>query len=285
MTAVGALARPSSWERLLAQLDRARAARLPVLLSGERGTGKTMLARTRHERAQRAGTLTILDPAAGGQTHGEWTRQLAGAIGDPAATVVLRHLDALSPALAAPTVRLIEAAQAWLVATATVATQRAGPSALAEHFPVVLRVPPLRDRAADIPALVTALIAELRPEPPRARCTPQALAALAGGEWPGNVRQLRQVVATALVRSLSCDITVDDLPDASCWAGRDSRRSRLEEAERQALLTALRDVAWDREAAARDLGISRATIYRKLKRHGIRPPAAATRRPAGAEAR
>jgi len=51
-------------------------------------------------------------------------------------------------------------------------------------------------------------------------------------------------------------------------------RSRLyQRAEREVLVTALRDAAWDREAAARDLGISRATIYRKLRRFGIRPPA------------
>ena len=122
-----------------------------------------------------------------------------------------------------------------------------------------------------MPALITEIVAELRPEPPRPRCTPEALTALAGGEWPGNVRQLRQVVATALVRSMSCDITLDDLPDGH--RGRGRQLTRLEQAERQALVTALRDAAWDREAAARDLGISRATIYRKMSRLGIRPPA------------
>jgi sigma-54 dependent transcriptional regulator, acetoin dehydrogenase operon transcriptional activator AcoR len=290
-TAVGPAARPSWGERAVAQLDLARRARLPVLLEGEHGTGKTALARSVHDQAGGTGRLTVLDAADGDDGSAEWLRTLGAAMQDPAATVVVRHLDALSPALVAPTVRLADAAPAWLVATATgpavlapggrpPETPRACgrqtgrfPLVLAGRFPVVLDVPPLRDRAADIPALVTSLIAELRPEPPRPRCTPQALAVLAGGEWPGNVRQLRQVVATALVRSLSCDITVDDLPDAGCWTGRDRRGSRLEQAERQALVAALRDAAGDAEAAARDLGISRATIYRKLKRHGIRPDA------------
>ncbi len=266
--AVGALPPRSARERLLDQLDRARAARLPVLLEGERGSGKTALARTLHDRAGGTGRLTILDAAGSAERPGEWTRELAAAIEDPAATVVVQHLEALSPALVAPVVRLADGAQAWLVATSS------GAATLAERFPVVLRVPPLRERAADIPALVTEVIAELRPDPPRPRCTPQALAALAGGEWPGNVRQLRQVVGTALIRSLSCDITVDDLPDPRRWSGRDRRRSRLEEAERQELVAALRDVAWNAETAARDLGISRATIYRKLKRHGIHHPGA-----------
>ncbi len=309
--AVGAAAGPSSRERVLAQLGRARTARLPVLLVGQRGTGKTVLARMAHDRGGGTGSFTVLDaadrddavlargddpprppapaavlargddpprPPAPAVGDGEWVRRLAAALEDPAATVVVRHLDALSPALVAPIIRLVDTAQAWLVATATAslvaaATGGGHDAALAERFPVVLPVPPLRERAADIPALVAELIAELRPEPPRPRCTPQALAALAGGDWPGNVRQLRQVVATALVRSLSCDITVDDLPDARCWSGRERQRPGLEQAERQALVEALRDVAWDAEAAARDLGISRATIYRKLKRHGIRPDA------------
>ena len=163
-----------------------------------------------------------------------------------------------------PAAGLIASARAWLVATAT--ERDSDHPALAERFVVVLDVPPLRDRAADIPALVTEIIAELRPQPPHPRCTPEALAALNGSAWPGNVRQLRQVVATALTRSMSCDIAVDDLPSGYPGAARGGRLTGLERAEREALITALRETGWDREAAARDLGISRATIYRKLKR-------------------
>jgi transcriptional regulator of acetoin/glycerol metabolism len=103
---------------------------------------------------------------------------------------------------------------------------------------------------------------------------------LAGGEWRGNLRELRQVLATALVRSRSGHITVDDLPDDLATAGQ-RRLTKLERLERHALLTALRDAAWDREAAAHDLGISRATVYRKLKRFGIQAPAPPGDDPAG----
>jgi sigma-54 dependent transcriptional regulator, acetoin dehydrogenase operon transcriptional activator AcoR len=266
--------RSSSWERLISQLDQPREGRLPLLLWGERGTGKTVLARRLHD-AGAAGDLTVLDAADGACPGDDWTRRLRAALADPARTVVLRHLDALDPALVRPTAGLIEFPRARLAATSTErpgsGAERAG---LAERFPVVLHVPPLRDRAADIPALVSEIIAELRPGSPRPRCTPAALTALARGDWPGNVRQLRQVVATALVSAMSCDITVNDLPEPHAWAGPGRRPSGLERAERQALVTALRDAAGDREAAARELGISRATIYRKLKRHGIGPPPA-----------
>ena len=96
---------------------------------------------------------------------------------------------------------------------------------------------------------------------------------MTASQWPGNVRQLRQVVTTALVRSMSCDITIDDLPADYRGAAGGRQLSALERAERQALLTALRAAAGNREAAARELGISRATIYRKLRRLGIREDA------------
>jgi transcriptional regulator of acetoin/glycerol metabolism len=254
------------------QLAQARGARLPALVRGERGTGKTTLARRSHDRVACSGSLTVVDCALSEMRHRDkWVPELAAAVADPAATVVLQHLDALDQALVPATAALVESARAWLVATAGPGPAREY-AAVAERFGVIADVPPLRDRAAEVPGLVTEIIAQLRPEPPRPRCTPEALAALAGREWPGNVRQLRQVVATALTRSMSCDITIDDLPGGYAEAARGRRLSGLERAEREALLAALRAAGWNREAAARDLGISRATIYRKLKRHQIGPP-------------
>jgi sigma-54 dependent transcriptional regulator, acetoin dehydrogenase operon transcriptional activator AcoR len=276
--------RSSSWERLLEQLTQARAMRLPLLLMGERGTGKTVLARRLHDQAGATGPLTVLDGVAGAARPRDWLGRLGAALAEPAGTVLLRRLDNLDPALVEPTASLLASPPARLLATATErAGERSDLAALVERFPVVLEVPSLRERVSDIPTLVSEIIAELRPQPPRPRCTPEALAALAGGEWPGNVRQLRQVVTTALVRSMSCDITVDDLPGGLAAASRGRHLTRLERLERQVLVTALRDAAWDREAAARELGISRATIYRKLKRLGIHPPAPHGGRRAGAE--
>jgi sigma-54 dependent transcriptional regulator, acetoin dehydrogenase operon transcriptional activator AcoR len=258
-------------ERLLAELAQARAARRPVLIRGERGTGKITLARRTNDRAASAGRFTVVDCALGGIGPQSWASQLAAAVADPAATIVVQHLDALDPALVPPVAGLIASARAWLVATASpdLADEHAG---VTERFDVIMDVPPLRDRAAEIPGLVAEIIAQLRPQPSRPRCTPEALTALAGSPWPGNVRQLRQVLATALTRSMSCDITIDDLPGGYAGAARSRRHTGLERAEREALVTALRAAGWDREAAARDLGISRATIYRKLKRHNISPP-------------
>jgi transcriptional regulator of acetoin/glycerol metabolism len=274
MPATGPRRRAEVPSRLLEQLVPAHAVRLPLLLSGERGTGKSTLARRLHEQADPRAPLTILDAATSTVPPREWLTQLSAALADPAGAVVLRHLDDLPPALVAPTASLLEASRARVAGTATDRVgERADLATVVERFAVVLQVPPLRDRAGDLPALVAEIIAELCPEPPRPRFTPEALAALADGEWPGNLRQLRQVVTTALVRSRSRDIAADDLP-GDLVAARQRYLTKLERLERQALVTALRDAAGDREAAAHELGISRATIYRKLKRFGIRAPAA-----------
>ena len=87
------------------------------------------------------------------------------------------------------------------------------------------------------------------------------------------------MVAIALVRSLSGDITVDDLPESLASGGRGQRLTRLEWHERQALLTALRDAAGDREAAARKLGHSRDDLPEAEAPEGpaARRPAASAR--------
>jgi transcriptional regulator of acetoin/glycerol metabolism len=278
--------------RLFEQLSRAYAARLPVVLRGERGTGKTTLARRLHNRADAAARPTILDvstlAAATREARAEeWLRHLERALADPSGAVLLRHLDDLPLAFVAPMTSMLDTPRARLDAprarlAATVTDRADGATHLAgvlERFAVVVDVPPLRERSADLPALITEIIADLHPQPPQPRCTPEALATLASGEWPGNLRQLRQALATALVRSGSADITVDDLPDELA-AARQRHLTRLERLERQALVIALRDAEWDREAAARELGISRATIYRKLKRFGIPVPVAYGEAPA-----
>lgn len=141
-------------ERLQGELARARAAGLPVLLRGGRGTGKTTLARACHDRTAAPGTFTVADCALSEVSPRDWARRLGAALADPAATVVLQHLDALDPAVVMVTAALITSARAWLAATTTATAEEPGvPAALGDRFGVVVDVPPLRDRAGAVDVL------------------------------------------------------------------------------------------------------------------------------------
>jgi transcriptional regulator of acetoin/glycerol metabolism len=90
--------------------------------------------------------------------------------------------------------------------------------------------------------------------------------------WPGNVRELENVIERALVLGTGTVLTVRDLPehlrDAPSTAGRAGGR-RLADVEREHIVRTLRDVAGNKAAAARVLGLDRKTLYRKLVQHRI----------------
>ncbi|MDA8048719.1 MAG: sigma-54-dependent Fis family transcriptional regulator [Rhodospirillales bacterium] len=144
---------------------------------------------------------------------------------------------------------------------------------------LVLTLPPLRERR-DIEQLIRAIAAEENEGAPVA-FTPEALATLLAHRWPGNIRELRNTLATAIALAggapLECKHLGRDFaaPQAStsspCHpipAADDS--DPLAEAERERLLLELKRRHWNATATAAALGISRNTLYRKLRKHGVR---------------
>jgi DNA-binding NtrC family response regulator len=143
---------------------------------------------------------------------------------------------------------------------------------------VTLRIPPLRERRADVPLLVehylTQLCAEHGKEPKR--LAPAAAEALAAYDWPGNVRELRNVVETVVVFHQGEEVRAEDLP-AEIWREGAARRSEapiqasegpprtMDEIERQAILETLSRTGGHRAQAASLLGIGLRTLQRKLK--------------------
>lgn len=141
---------------------------------------------------------------------------------------------------------------------------------------VTIHLPPLRERPDDIPLLVQHFLKEIAAENGKtiAGLTPEAMGALAAYAWPGNVRELRNVIERMVVMARGDTLTVRDLPAAL----RDESRPRgglpagpisLDEAEKQLILRALKACDDNRTAAARQLGISRRTLHRKLKEYGL----------------
>ena len=143
---------------------------------------------------------------------------------------------------------------------------------------VRIPLPPLRDRRDDIPALTNHFLRRFNRRFRRdvRGITPEALAALSGYDFPGNVRELENFVERAYAMGAKDQITVADLatlarpstvlmPSSST----SSTIPTLAEVERELILRALGAYRNDKEAAARALGLSRRTIYRRLKEYGV----------------
>jgi DNA-binding NtrC family response regulator len=146
-------------------------------------------------------------------------------------------------------------------------------------FPIEL--PPLRDRLEDVPLLVDHFLDKhARDAGTRIRSVDEkAMAALAAHGWPGNVRELENVIHRSLVVAEGPDLVLDDLPPGLVSSsGRNDGSSAvavggdmsLEQLERLAIERALQSHDGNLSDVARQLGIGRSTLYRKLEQYGLR---------------
>ena len=139
-----------------------------------------------------------------------------------------------------------------------------------------LQLPPLRARKEDIPLLVdhflhffSSLKGKMITD-----ISPAAMAILMDHDYPGNVRELQNVIEHALVICRSSLIRVDDLPEHLRPNERDRvpEMPSLGELESQLIVSTLRKHGWNRGLAAKELGMHKTTLWRKIKRFGIEPP-------------
>jgi transcriptional regulator of acetoin/glycerol metabolism len=140
-------------------------------------------------------------------------------------------------------------------------------AALLDLFPRTVEVPPLRHHIEDLPDLVPFLLSRLVPGR-RLRCSPEAMQVLMRYTWPGNTQQLWQVLRKVVQHRRTGTIHPDDLPP-ECHTVSRRLLSPLESLERDAIVRSLRDADGNKVKAAKSLGVSRATIYRKIHEYGI----------------
>lgn len=144
---------------------------------------------------------------------------------------------------------------------------------------VTVHLPPLRDRRSDIPMLVHHFLDRYAPGAPL-QVTPAAMKSLLHYEWPGNIRELENCIARAITLGDRQVIDVNDLPPAIRTEQTDTpaattqdaaslSTTALAEMERMTILRVFEQANGDKALAGRMLGISRATLYRKLKRYNI----------------
>ncbi len=138
---------------------------------------------------------------------------------------------------------------------------------------VQIKLPPLRERKTDIPLLVNHFLEKFGDnERPMQVIAEDAMARLMAYDWPGNVREVENVVARAVALSSGPILHAGDLPSNLQYGVAERLPERdellpLEELERRAIFRALRETGGDKVAAARLLGIGKTTLYRKLKQY------------------
>ena len=143
---------------------------------------------------------------------------------------------------------------------------------------VTVRLPPLRERVGDIPLLLDAFIAEFSKEHKKgiAGISGKARAALTRYSWPGNVRELKNTIENMVVTTRQEGLDVGDIPDYITEAEPTPRRlaglagHTLEEVERELIRETLEVLKGNREETAQALGMGERTLYRKLKKYGLK---------------
>ncbi|MFA7157959.1 MAG: sigma-54 dependent transcriptional regulator, partial [Kiritimatiellia bacterium] len=143
---------------------------------------------------------------------------------------------------------------------------------------LTITIPPLRERRDDIPLLVKHFIAEFSRENSRKidDISSDAMAALMAADWPGNVRELKNVIERMVVLCHGSKLSLRDLPPALRAGGNAlpisgiaATASSIKESNRRMIIAALERNGNSRTLAARELGISRRTLHRKLREFGL----------------
>jgi DNA-binding NtrC family response regulator len=144
-----------------------------------------------------------------------------------------------------------------------------------------MSLPALRERRNDIPALVQSFLARYAPDE-HLQLTPSVMNCLLQYDWPGNVRELENCIERAIALGNHKIIDIPDLPAAIASAApagiaaahaANINTSNLEDMERETIRRVFEQCKGDKVMAGKTLGISRATLYRKLKRYNIEPGA------------
>jgi transcriptional regulator of acetoin/glycerol metabolism len=247
-----------------------------LTLEGEVGTGKLALVRAVHQRRNPAAPCHVLDAEEATRDH-DWLARAREELLNGTGMLIIRHVhtlntrqvrslgDALGDAKAAGKEETLRVA-----ITLNRNAARTDLTSLLRLFPGTVTVPPLRHHNEDLRELVPFFLGKLSQQG-RVSCSPAAMQLLLRHTWPGNTAQLWQVLKQVVQRRRTGQIMPADLPP-ECWTVSRRVLSPLESIERDAIVQSLLDNNGNKIRAARALGMSRATIYRRIHEFGIVTP-------------
>jgi DNA-binding NtrC family response regulator len=217
----------------------------------------------------------VLDAA--DATEPDWLAGTRRELAEADTALVVRHVDQLNPRqLKALATVLQEASDAsrpkalWVAVTLRNGRENAQLVELLRLFPSTVELPPLRHHIEDLPELVAFFLTRLSQDN-HLVCSSEAMQLLMRSTWPGNAEQLRQVLKRVLQHRRTGSIQPEDLPP-ECRTVSRRLLSPLESMERDAIVQSLLDSLGNKAKAAKALGMSRATIYRKIHEYGIVTP-------------
>jgi len=294
-------------QAVLSQLERIAPSDANVLITGEHGTGKDVIARWIHAASGRANRPLVTVNAGGiaetlfeselfGHVKGAFTDARTDRVGSfelaDGGTLFLDEIANVAAKQQAKLLRVLESGDLQRVGSsrvrhvdvrvisatnadlgAEVAEGRFREDLLYRLNTVEIRVPPLRERRDDVPQLAAHFLREQasRYKKPAAALTPAAMRALLDHSWPGNVRELRHAVERAVLMSEGTAVTEQDLglQPPRPDAASSIGDLTLEEAERTLIQRALSRHGGNVTKAAEALGVSRSALYRRLQQFGL----------------
>jgi len=260
------------WLRGCTQVEAAYNSGEWLALEGERGVGKLAVIRAVHQRQDPAGHFSVLDAA--DATGHDWLVRVRRELLDSHGTLVLRHVDMLGARQLNTVSSALKEARAAerqhslrVVVTLSGKRTKEDLTKLLRYFPGSVELPPLRHHIEDLQELVPFFLAKLSQQA-RLGCSPEAMKLLLRSRWPGNIEQLWDVLKRVARLRRSGTIQPADLPP-ECWTVSRRLLSPLESMERDAIVQGLLAYQGNKVKTAESLGMSRATIYRKIHEYGI----------------
>jgi Nif-specific regulatory protein len=305
--------RAPAMQKVFNLLERIAISDVPILIQGESGTGKELVARALHYNGPRKDKIfvsencaalpeTLLESELFGHVKGAFTgadRDRAGLFEHAhEGTLFLDEVGDMSPAMQARLLRVLQEGELRRVGgdhpikvdvrliTATnkdlqseIAAGRFREDLYYRLAVVPVQLPPLRERVGDVPFLAGHLLEQIALARGRTtpRIEPEILDAMECYSWPGNVRQLenvlRRISLLAGDAAITRDVIESDAELARMFLGKQLQAGPLlsmVKTEEEQIRRALEAAAGNRDRAARLLGISRATIYRKMREYSLR---------------